>query len=121
MTPSATRLPTNRATRGTLDREGADCLERSTIGDHGRRLGMVVGWRDLDDVHPRQLDSSDDAADGAEELSAQEPARLRRARPRSEPRIHDVDVDAEVDRIGSVEGFGDGVIDHGFGAAFLHL
>ena len=95
----------------SLDRERADRLERRPVGDHRRRLGVVVRRRDLDDVHAGELDRADDPADRPEQLAGQQPARLRRARARREPGVDDVDVDAQVDRVGAVERLGDRVVD----------
>ena len=82
---------------------------------------MVVWRRDLDDVHPGELDLADDPADRPEQLAGDEAARLRRPRPRRQARIDDVDVEAQVDRVRPVEGLGDRVVDDRLGAALLDL
>jgi hypothetical protein len=82
---------------------------------------MVVRWRDLDDVHPRQLDPTDDPADRPEQLAAREPAGLGRAGSGCESRIDDVDIEAEVDRVRSVERLGDRIVDDRLGPALLDL
>src|SRR2546426_6706164 len=59
-----------------LDRKGRDRLEGAAVREHGRRLGPVIRWRDLDDVHSGQLDAADDPANGPEQLAREHPTRL---------------------------------------------
>ncbi len=103
------------------DGEGADRLERRAVGGHRGRLGLVVRRRDLDDVHPGQLDRADDLADRPQDLAGQHAARLGRAGPGRHARIDDVDVEREVDGIRAVERLGDRVGDDRLGAALLDL
>ena len=114
--------PSGRVAAGlALDGERADRLERGPVGGHRGRLGLVVRRRDLDDVHPGEVDGADDLADGAEHLAGQHPARLGRPGPGRHARVDDVDVEREVDRVGAVERLGDRVGDDGLGAALLDL
>ena len=72
-----------RAAGLALDGERADRLERGPVGGHRGRLGLVVRRRDLDDVHPGEVDGADDLADGAEHLAGQHAARFGRAGARA--------------------------------------
>ena len=82
---------------------------------------MVVRRRYLDDVHPGEIDGRHDPSDRPEQLAGHQATWLRRPGSGGEPRIDHVDVDAQVDRIGAVEGLRDRVVDDGISAALLDL
>ena len=110
-------VPPGRLAHG----EGADRLERRAVRRHRRRLGVVVRRRHLDDVHPGELDRTDDLADGPQDLAGQHPAGFRRAGAGRQARVDDVDVEAQVDAVGPVERLVDGLGDDRLGAALLDL
>ena len=110
-----------RAAGLALDRERADGFQGGAVGGHRGRLGLVVRRRDLDDVHPGQVDGGDDLADRAQHLAGQHPARFGCPGAGRHAGIDDVDVEREVDRVRSVERLGDRVGDDRLGAALLDL
>src|SRR3989304_9580544 len=57
-----------------LHGQGADRLECGAVAEHGRDLGVVIGRRDLDDVHAGQLHPAHDTAHGAQQLPRPQPA-----------------------------------------------
>ena len=84
-------------------------------------LGVVVRRRDLDDVHPDEVDLADDLAHRPQQLAREHAARLGRAGRGRHAGVDDVDVDAQVDAVGAVERLRDRVGDHRLAAPLLDL
>ncbi len=82
---------------------------------------MVVGRGDLDDIHPGQVDHRHDLADRAEHLAGEHPAGFGGARAGRHARVDHIDVEAQVDEVGTVERLVDGLGDDRLGAALLDL
>ena len=91
------------------------------MGREGRHLGVVVGGRDLHHVHGDQLDRAHHLANGTQQLTGEQTARLRRSGPRREARVQHVDIDGEVDDLRTVQRLGDGIGHHGLRATRFDL
>ena len=63
-----------------------------------RQIGVVERRRDLDDVHPDDVQSGE-AAQHRDHLARRESAWNRRARARSERGIEAIDIDRHVERL----------------------
>ena len=70
-------------------------LEHDPVGQRGGDVGMVVGRRDLDHVHPHHRQLQTDPPDRVEQLAGGQPTRLRGASARGVARVADVDVDGQ--------------------------
>src|SRR3990172_13099398 len=90
--PTSSSKRVRSTTSGPLLGERADRLEHDAVREHRRDLALVVRGRDLDDVHPHQVDPPDDLPNRAEQLPRQHPSRLGGPGPRGHARVNDVDV-----------------------------
>ncbi len=82
---------------------------------------MVVGRRDLDHVDARDRQLAADPADGVQQVARGEAARLGRARAGRVPRVADVDVDGQEDRVAVVERDLEGLVEAGVQPALHDL
>ena len=82
---------------------------------------MIVWRRDLHDVHPDEIYRADDLPDPAQHFTGEHPAGLRGSGTGSHARIDDVDIQAQVDVVGAIQGLIDGLGDDRLRAALLDL
>src|SRR5438477_1194545 len=82
---------------------------------------MIVRRRDLDKVHSDQVRSQRDLADRPEQVGGLHAARLGGARPRREPGVEHVDIHREIDQLGTIERFGDRLVDNRLDASIEQL
>ena len=82
---------------------------------------MVVGRRDLDDVHAAERPLHRDASHRVEQLTTRQSPRFGRAGTGGGARVDDVHVDGEEDGVALVARDGEGLVDHGVEAALDDL
>src|SRR5215472_12041418 len=89
--PDDTRLFSKSSAR----RQQADVIPSNRRRGERRDLGNVVGWRDLDDIHPGKAQPSEPPQDGSS-LPGREPAHFGRPGPGRKGRVERVNVKAEI-------------------------
>src|SRR6201998_2055210 len=101
-TPALTRLFSKSSAR----RQQANVIPGDRRRGKRGNLGDVVRWRDLDDIHPDEVQPGEPAQDGPR-LPGREPSHFGCSGSRCKSRVERVDVEAEI---------GGPVAEHGSGA-----